>query len=327
MKAIVIGLGSMGKRRIRLLQKNYPDCELAGIDAQESRREECKSSVKTYESLDMAIDDFKPECAFVCTSPLSHAKLIGMCLERGLHVFSEINLVDDGYKENTALAAKKGRTLFLSSTPLYRDEVVAARALVSAQTKPLLYSLHVGQYLPDWHPWESYKSFFLGDKRTNGCREIMGINLPWLIKTFGTVKKAYAIRSRLTELEVDYPDAYIVSLIHENGNIGTLTVDVAARTPVYDFNIIGEDLQLKWDGKPNTLQRYSINDKRWENACESYEAEQLAAYSANIVENAYLNEIKAFFAAIAGEAPRYTFEDDAFIVRLMDEIEREALDA
>ena len=41
MKIIVIGLGSMGKRRIRLLSE-HKDIELFGIDSKESRCNEVK---------------------------------------------------------------------------------------------------------------------------------------------------------------------------------------------------------------------------------------------------------------------------------------------
>ena len=41
MKIIVVGLGSMGKRRIRLLSENK-DIQLLGIDSQESRCAEVK---------------------------------------------------------------------------------------------------------------------------------------------------------------------------------------------------------------------------------------------------------------------------------------------
>ena len=35
------------------------------------------------------------DCAFVCTSPKSHGPIINACLEKGCHVFSEINLLSD----------------------------------------------------------------------------------------------------------------------------------------------------------------------------------------------------------------------------------------
>ena len=107
MDVLVIGLGSMGKRRIRLLRRFHQIEHIIGVDAKEDRREEAENNYfcKTYCNIEDAIaENQKLECAFVCTPPLSHSKIITQMLESGLHVFSEINLVADGYKHNVFLA-------------------------------------------------------------------------------------------------------------------------------------------------------------------------------------------------------------------------------
>ena len=105
MKIIVIGLGSMGKRRIRLMSE-HKDVELFGIDSQESRCNEVKEKfgITCYSSIDEACKAQAIEAAIISTSPLSHAAIIKECLSHNLHVFTEINLVQDGYDENIALA-------------------------------------------------------------------------------------------------------------------------------------------------------------------------------------------------------------------------------
>ncbi|MDE6927475.1 MAG: hypothetical protein K2P06_01985, partial [Muribaculaceae bacterium] len=66
------------------------------------------------------------------------------------------------------------------------------------------YIYHVGQYLPEWHPWENYQDFFVGDKRTNGCREIMAIEFPWLIETFGEIREVSVLHDKMSHLNIDY---------------------------------------------------------------------------------------------------------------------------
>ena len=46
MKNLVVGLGSMGKRRIRLMQDMYPEDEIVGVDGREDRRNEAKEQFK-----------------------------------------------------------------------------------------------------------------------------------------------------------------------------------------------------------------------------------------------------------------------------------------
>lgn len=328
MNIAVIGLGSMGKRRIRLLTGHFPEHTVVGVDNQTARCEECaeKYGMRTYHSLSEAMNDGKLDAAFICTSPLSHHSIIAEALQHNLQVFTEINLVSDGYDENIKTAKEKGLNLFLSSTFFYREEIRFIRKQLEENKSCVSYTYHVGQYLPDWHPWESYKNFFLENKRTNGCREIMAIDLPWIIKTFGKVTDFHVFRSKMSELEIDYPDTYIISLKHENGNIGTFVADVVARSPFRELRISGEQILMAWDGTPNSLKRFDIGKKEWEQIglYENEKAVQLQNYSATITENAYLEEIKAFFEQVNfGKTAPYTFNDDYETLDLIDRIEQE----
>lgn len=186
---VVIGLGSMGKRRIRLLQKYNHSLKIIGIDTNIERQEKVQKEYKIEieDSIESAIKEYAPSCAFVCTAPLSHAQIILKCQKCGLHVFTELNLVSDGYEKIISMADEKQLKVFMSSTLQYRDEIKYIKDCVRNLRESVNYVYHVGQYLPDWHPWENYKDFFVGERRTNGCREIFAIDLPWIVSTFGKV--------------------------------------------------------------------------------------------------------------------------------------------
>ena len=53
----------------------------------------------------------------------------------------------------------------MSSTLQYRKEIQFIKEEVKKVSGKVNYIYHVGQYLPDWHPWENYKDFFVGDAR------------------------------------------------------------------------------------------------------------------------------------------------------------------
>ncbi len=323
MKVIVVGLGSMGKRRIRLLRAFFSDTEIAGIDSREDRRKEAFDlfSIPCYPSVEDAVAAFSPDAGFVSTSPLSHGDLIHTLLLSGLHVFTEINLTDYRYEENTALANEQGKTLFLSSTPMYRKEIEYISGAVKGKEK-LRYRYHVGQYLPDWHPWENYKDFFVGDARTNGCRELFAIELPWIVDAFGRVVAFSSESEKLTDLAIDYPDCYAVTFTHESGVVGQMMVDVVSRKAVRDLEIFGEDLYLRWGGTPSSLNHYDIGAKADRNIECYSDAIQDTRYSDNIVENAYVAEISDFFSAIGNKVtPRHSFSADKEILELIDSIE------
>lgn len=324
MKIIVVGLGSMGKRRIRLLQKRADIDLIVGIDSNPDRRKEAKSlySIKTAESISYAVSIYKPDCAFICVSPLSHSAIIKECLENNLHVFTEINLVSDGYEENIRLSQERNKVLFLSSTFLYREEVKYIRSRVKQEMEKVNYIYHIGQYLPDWHPWENYNNFFVGNKRTNGCREIMAIEMPWLIETFGEIDSFYSTHGKMSSLAVDYDDNYMIQLCHKNGNRGCLIIDVVSRKAVRNFEVYSENLHIFWDGTPSGLKEYKLGSKQTDTVSLYKNVEHTDGYQATVIENAYEDEIDEFLSVIKDKKkPIYGFEKDLITLGWLDRIE------
>lgn len=324
MNIIVIGLGSMGKRRIRLMRE-HQEVELFGIDSQESRCAEVKEKfgITCYNSIDEACKVQNIDAAIISTSPLSHASIIKECLEHNLHVFTEINLVQDGYNENIALAKEKGKVLFLSSTFLYRKETQTIIEKVHEAKCPLNYIYHVGQYLPVWHPWESYNNYFIGNPKTNGCREIMAIDLPWIVTAFSAIKDVKVMKSKNTELNIKYNDNYLLMLVHENGTKGVFAVDVVSRKPYRHIDVYGEHLQLSWNGTADSLNQYDIENKQDLNISLEDASEHIEGYAAFVTENPYREELNAYLKQISdsNSVPAWDFEKDKIVLDWIDKIE------
>lgn len=323
MNILVIGLGSMGKRRIRLVQEMFPNYVVYGVDERKDRREEANRlhGIQCTDSIQKAARAYNIDAAFICTSPLSHNAIIRDCLLNNWNVFTELNLVEDGYEDNIALSKRNGCVLFLSSTFFYREEIRYIRSKVD-KTNKWNYVYHIGQYLPDWHPWENYKDFFIGNKRTNGCREIMAIELPWIINTFGEIESVNVIADKMTELNIDYKDNYMIQLKHANGNKGTLIVDVVSPVAVRRLEIYAENKYIQWSGTLDTLYEYDESSDKLK-AVELNEIEEhKTGYRAFVVENAYRNEIQEFMDVVLnGKEQLYGFEEDLKILRLIDRVE------
>lgn len=321
MNICVIGLGSMGKRRIRLLKEMDSGLIIAGIDSNMERGKSVKEqyNILYYSSLEET--DMKFDCAFICTPPLLHGKIIQKCLNRGCHVFTEINLVDNLYMENVQLAKEKGKVLFLSSTPLYKAEMQFIDKRVKQNGNPCVYQYHVGQYLPDWHPWDNLKDFFVSSKVTNGCREFLAIELPWLQMTFGRISKVNVTKKKLMKLDLlDFPDTYLIQAEHEYGSVGNIMIDVVSRHAVRQLEIINEDIYIKWNGTPDSLyEKDIVTNELKQISVGSYV--HIQGYADCINESAYLEEIKAFFNVIKGEKPIYGFEEDLETLKIINEIE------
>lgn len=324
MNIVVIGLGSMGKRRIRLIKRIYPEFNIYGVDKREDRRKEVESEFHIHcsDSIENINSKFSINVAFVCTAPLSHDSIISECLKRKLHVFTELNLVSDGYEKNIKLARKNGCKLFLSSTFYYREEIKYIKEYIK-KINNWNYNYHIGQYLPDWHPWETYKDFFVGDVRTNGCREIMAIEFPWLTAVFGKVEKFNVISNKISSLNIEYNDNYLIQLVHENGNKGNIIVDVVSPVAVRRFEAYSESKYIRWNGTPDSLKQYDKESDHLKKVSLNEIEEHKDGYRQFVVENAYANEIKEFFdVVLLNKIPLYGFEQDLEILELIDELEK-----
>lgn len=325
MKIAIIGLGSMGKRRIRLLRNNYNHITVYGVDVRKDRQAEVRSlhGIETYDSLDTLISHEEITAVMVCTSPITHQEIIRQAINYGLHVFTELNLLHNYYDELMRKAEACDVKLFMSSTMLYRKEVQHIQSLVASSDQNITYRYHVGQYLKDWHPWESYQDFFVAHQQTNGCRELMAIELPWLTSTFGQIQDFHVESGKITGLKIDYPDHFSILLKHESGIVGTLNINVISRVAKRSLEIIGENLQLEWEGSPTSLQVWDEELATMKHVSTYARYEKDDAYSKTIIEDAYLEEIREFLSYIEGEVAttRYSFAEDKSILQLIDRIE------
>lgn len=324
MRVIVIGLGSMGRRRVRLLKQHPDNIIIAGVDTREDRRNQAEEElgIDTYKCLEEACGAADFDAAFISTSPLSHSGLVKECLEYGMNVFTELNLTSEGYKDNQELAKAKEKLFFVSSTFLYRKEIGYIKDSVMDAGKLMSYNYHVGQYLPDWHPWEDYTDFFVGKKETNGCRELMAIEFPWLSEVFGEIEDVLSVSAKHTELNIDYPDTYCMIVKHKNGHMGVVTIDVVSRKPVRNFEVCGERLYLKWNGTPAGLFIFDYDRKEEINVKLYDRVNKRDDYCDSIIEDGYYCETADFIELIKnGGSPRYTVEKDEMILKIIDKIE------
>src|SRR6185437_14016472 len=105
MKVLVIGAGSMGRRRLRDLSYLNP----GGVLLLEPVSERCTQVAKAfnvpgYSSLDDALAE-NPDALAVSTPPALHEAYVRAAVDRGKHVFAEVPFLLD-YKSLRELAGK-----------------------------------------------------------------------------------------------------------------------------------------------------------------------------------------------------------------------------
>ena len=241
------------------------------------------------------------------------------------NIFTELNLNSNFYDQIINIEKENKGILFLSSTLLYRKEIQYIKNILLLDKTKKTYNYHVGQYLPDWHPWENYNDFFIGKKETNGCREIMAIEFPWIVDIFGEVESFYCLKDKITDLNINYNDNYHIILKHKDGTIGSLQFDVVSREATTSLEIISENNHIKWNGTPEGFKVFDLNDKKMKDIGTYEKIDRKEGYSQLIIEDMYLEEISTFINSIKENKnySKYSFKKDKEILSLIDKIEGE----
>ena len=321
MKFLVVGLGSMGKRRIRNL-KHLQQNNIIGFDLRKDRCKEAfeKYQIKTYYDIEKALKE-SPDAMIISTPPDLHMKYAKIAIQNKIHFFTEASVVKDDMEEVIQSLSDSEIIGLPSCTMRYHPIILEIKRILKNNKigKPLSFLYHSGQYLPDWHPWEDYKNFYASKRETGACREIVPFELIWIVDIFGEIKSLTAIKSKVSNLETDIDDIYNVLLDLKNGIQGNLTVDVISRFPYRQLKILGEEGVIFAD---------------WSNRNVSYFTKELGWKQTNVDdgvveknyihgEGPYIEEMKTFLKVIRNEMPSpYTFSEDLKILKILEIIER-----
>jgi predicted dehydrogenase len=323
MRFLVVGLGSMGKRRVRNLQYLKAG-EIAGFDPRSDRRDEAntKYGIQTFGDFDLALENFNPDALVISTPPDLHVKYAKTAVTNGRHFFSEASVVDDGLDELIDLASAHPELVAAPScTMRYHPSVQTIKELVEAGEfgKPLLLTYQSGLWLPDWHPWEDYRSFYAARRATGACREIVPFEISWLTWIFGPVELVTGMRGKLSSLDADIDDAYQVLLRFRSGLIAHLLVDVISRAPVRAFRLSSDQATIEWDAVVKQVRFFRADTREWKVIPEPAHIQEPGYI---VAENMYIEEMRDFAAACEGRKPwGYSLAEDKAILDLLASIE------
>lgn len=322
MRFLVVGLGSMGKRRIRSLQQLRAG-EVIGCDPRADRRAEAVSryGIRTFADLDAAMAA-QPDALVICTPPDRHGEFALLAARHGKHCFTEAGVTADGFDELIALRDRHAIVAAPSCTMRFQPSIRRLKELVDqgAIGRVLTFTYHCGQYLPDWHPWEDYRQFYVSRRVTGACREIVPFELVWLTWLLGPVAAVSGMKDKLTQLEADIDDAYHLLLRFRGGQIGQMLVDVISRVPYRSLRLLSEDGIITWDWTAKLVRAFDARTKRWRDFPED-PGTRLEGYVAE--EEMYVEEMRNFVEAIRGVRPwPHPLEDERQVLRLLCAAER-----
>ena len=325
LRFLVIGLGSMGKRRVRNLMANKQN-DITGFDllAERCKEAEEKYKIRTISSIkDIESQSF--DAFIISTPPNLHGEYIRLALKHNKHFFVEVSTSLDGYVE--VFKSKNDKVHAPSCTFKFFKPIKKIKKILSLGKigKILAFQYHVGQYLPDWHPWEDYRKVYFSKKESGACKEIFPFELIWLNWLIGSeVNSACGFVEKISDLQMSADDIIAASLKYKNGTIGNIMVDVISRKPFRTLRIMCSKGVLEWDWLSWKIEIYDTNSKKTK-LINIRPERKLKEYKTT-TEDMYESEVFAFLDAIKGKKMfPYSFVENSRNLQTFFNIEKKKI--
>jgi len=260
MRALVVGLGSIGRRHLGNIRSVEPDAEIAVLRHSRSDAPPPEGADSVLYSIEDAIA-FRPDVAFVCGPTSKHVEQSIALADAGAHLFVEKPLATDvgGAEAIARAASRSGRSLIVGYNLHFLPSLLALKRELEtgAIGRVMTARAEVGQYLPEWRPNVDYRE-------TNSARAELGGGIEfelsheidyvgWLL---GDAASVTAMFAKTSDLEIEGEDTAELLLRMRSGAIASIHLDMTQRAATRTCRIAGTDGTLLWDGIEGRLTRY-----------------------------------------------------------------------
>ena len=306
MRILICGLGSIGRRHLRnLVSLGQRDIVLYRSGNSTLPEEELKD-YPMESDLSAALERFAPEAALVTNPTALHMEVAVPAARRGCQVFIEKPVSDglEGVHELRKAVAESGRRTLVGFQYRYHPGLLLAKRLVEEGTlgEPLSAQAMYGDYLPDWHPWEDYRTSYAARSELGGgvlltlCHPFD--TLRWIL---GEVEAVTARTKAVKEFDLDVETLASVILEHTGGALASVNLGYHQRPMRHSLEIVGTAGTLRWDQTDGSLRWWTADRNEWQ---------EQPGPSGNERNTMFMDEMQHFLQVIDGEGePACTLDD------------------
>ena len=153
--------------------------------------------------------------------------------------------------EELAQVVKEKKVKFLMAYIFRFSEAVRKlKELLDSQAigKVLYFRGEFSEYLPDWHPWEDYRSFYMAKKSMGGGSILDQSHIIDLAHfLFGEIKEVFCVNEKFSDLDVEADDIAEITAYFESGLLGSIHMDMFGREHKKFMEIKGSSGNILWD--------------------------------------------------------------------------------
>ena len=200
----------------------------------------------------------RPDLVVVSNPTALHLETATAAVEAGVPVFVEKPLGAGVLGVDTLLDRVQSMQLpaFVGYTLRFHPTLVQAKQLLTAGAigKPLTARFFVGEYLPDFHPWEDYREGYSARSDLGGgvmLTLIHDVDLAgWF---FGLPQQVFCAAGHRSHLEIDVEDVAAMICTSAGGPLVEIHMNYLERPARRGFVILGEEGAMEWEGTNGLL--------------------------------------------------------------------------
>lgn len=270
-RVLIVGLGSIGKRHLRLASGLMPNADIRVLRHQ-NNNEEHEYSNGSYTNLDEAVA-FKPQIAVIASPASFHVATSQSLADDGVHLLVEKPLSSslsgvarllETCRDNNLVFLTGYNLRFLPSLQRYKD-------LLDEGIIGNIFSVRceIGQYLPTWRPDTDYRtSVSARSEMGGGVLLELSHELDYLRWIFGEVEWVKATLSQQSELVINVEDSAHLTLGFQSKSnnrqlIAQLNLDFIRHDLTRICTAIGEKGTLRWNGMNGVVSFYPAGSNKW----------------------------------------------------------------
>jgi predicted dehydrogenase len=246
----------------------------------------------------------RPDLVIVSTTTASHLQIAIPAASAGCNLFIEKPLSHtwDGVEDLISIVRQRNLKALVGYDLRFDPGLSRIKTLLDDECIGRCFSIQaqVGQYLPDWHPWEDYRqTASASSKKGGGVILDLVHELDFVTWLLGPVTEVSCIAGKVSALEIETEDTAAMILKFRSGAIGTIHLDYLQRVPSRTCRIIGEKGTILWDYFGKQVLLYDSKDlspMRFE-------------YPESQRNDRFVEEMRHLLGCIAGEVePRVDIE-------------------
>jgi predicted dehydrogenase len=328
MKALFIGLGSIGQRHVRNLRallgsqveimafrvRGLPHVITEQLEIEQGSRVEEKFQIKVYGDLEEALDA-RPDIAFICNPNSLHIPVALLAARAGCHLFIEKPLSHDceGIEDLIRIVEIKKKVAFVGYQMRFHPCLQRLQTLIQQQAVGRLMAVRIelGEYMPGWHRYEDYRETYAAKKEFGGGVILaQSHELDYAYWLFGLPRRVFSIGGHLSGLEIDVED--VASILMEcefHGRVVPVHIqlDLIQRPPSRTCQVVGDEGKILVDLRTPCIQVFNARGELSEaKVFEQFQRNQL-----------FLEELQHFLDCIRGHgSPLVTLHDGLASLRM-----------